>query len=438
MSWVLLAVFVCTIVGQAARPAWRVEIVLGGAGLGLALGAAAGQPPQVVLSSLPWDVLVILGSLGVISRIFAESRLFTRLAVLGARLSRARPTAMATGAALVMFFVSGLVNNLTALLLVLPVVIAILELVGTTERHLRWTVGVLLVACNLGGASTPIGDFPAILLLGAGAMGFNDYLVRAFPIALFALLALLAVVHLAVRPARDVEAPPLRSALTVAAIEALHQRVRLDLRLLVPASLALVGMLAAWTLLPADRAPPHLVAWVGATAALLLCGRRARGALLRGVDLEATLFLFGLFVLVGVVRESGFFASLAEALAGLDIPPSSRLYLLVTVTGVATGLFSAGPSMAAMLEVGRPLADTVAPAAVYLGLAFGVCAGSSLLLTAATSGPLAQSLVERAAITDDQGAPLRLTFQGFLPVGALSFLVILAVGLGAVRWLAGS
>ena len=45
--------------------------------------------------------------------------------------------------------------------------------------------------------------------------------------------------------------------------------------------------------------------------------------------------------------------------------------------------------------------------------------------------------MERAAITDDRGAPLRLTFQGFLPVGALSFLIILAVGLGAVGWLAG-
>ena len=437
MAWILLLVFLGTIIGQAARPLWRVEIVLGGAGLGLALGAVAGHAPHAVLSALPWDVLIILGALGVVSRIYAESRLFTRLAVLGARLSRARPTAMALGAALVMFFVSGLVNNLTALLLVLPVVIAILELVGTTERHLRWTIGVLLVACNLGGASTPIGDFPAILLLGAGAMDFNAYLVRAFPIALAALIVLLGVVHLGVRPARDVEAPALRSALTVAAIEALHRRVRLDVRLLAPATLALVGMLAAWILLPAAVAPPHLVAWVGAAAALLLCGRRATGALLRGVDLEATLFLFGLFVLVGVVRESGFFATLAGGLAGLDIAPSARLYLLVTVTGVATGLFSAGPSMAAMLEVGRPLTETVPPAAVYVGLAFGVCAGSSLLLTAATSGPLAQSLVERAAITDDRGAPLRLTFQGFLPVGALSFLIILAVGLGAVGWLAG-
>ena len=39
---------------------------------------------------------------------------------------------------------------------------------------------VLLVSCNLGGAATPTGDFPAILLLGS--MTFPDYLVRVAPV----------------------------------------------------------------------------------------------------------------------------------------------------------------------------------------------------------------------------------------------------------------
>jgi Na+/H+ antiporter NhaD/arsenite permease-like protein len=248
------------------------------------------------------------------------------------------------------------------------------------------------------------------------------------------LTVLLIIVHALVRPARDVAAPTLRRALTVRAVEALHQRITIDWRVLVPALLALLLMLAAWT---ATRAPPHLVAWLGALVALALVGARARGAVLRGVDVEATLFLFGLFVLVGAVRESGLFASLATGLAALPIGDELRLLLLIIATGVATGLFSAGPSMAAMMEVAGPLAHTVTPAAVYVGLAFGVCAGSSLLLTAATSGPLAQSLVERAAIVDDQGRRVRFTFQAFLPVGALSFCVILACGLVAAVWIAG-
>jgi Na+/H+ antiporter NhaD/arsenite permease-like protein len=425
----LLLVFVLTIVAQAARPTWRTEIVVGGGGIALLLTAAAGREPGVVLATLPWDVLVILAALGVVSRIFGDSRLFIRLAVSGTRLSRADPTKLVAGAAVAMFLTSSLVNNITALMLVLPIIIAILELIGTTARHLRWTIGVLLVSCNLGGAATPIGDFPAILLLGDGVISFTRYLTLAFPIAVSALVVVLVIVHVFVKPARDVDAPPLRRALTIAAVDALHRRIRLDVRVLVPALVTLAGMLAAWILLPAATVGPHLVAWIGATVALVLVGKRAPAALKRGVDVDATLFLFGLFVLVG---------DLATGLAALPVTDDVRLFLLVAITGIATGLFSAGPSMAAMLEVGRPLTSTIPPDAVYIGLAFAVCAGSSLLITAATSGPLAQGLIERAGLVDEQGRPLRFTFQGFLPVGILSFVIILTTAFVAVTIIASS
>lgn len=216
-----------------------------------------------------------------------------------------------------------------------------------------------------------------------------------------------------------------------------EQRIKLDLRLAVPGLLTLVGMLTAWILLPATLVPPHLIAWIGAVVVLAAVGRRAAGAVRRGIDVDATLFLFGLFVLVGTVRESGFFAGLAATLEHLPVSDDLRLFLLLALTGIATGLFSAGPSMAAMLEVGRPLTETIAPDAVYIGLAFAVCAGSSLLITAATSGPLAQSLIDRASITGEHGQPLRFTFQGFLPVGVLSFALILTVAFVAVTLIAG-
>jgi Na+/H+ antiporter NhaD/arsenite permease-like protein len=169
-----------------------------------------------VWAALPWDVLVILGALGVVSEVLARSRLFTRLAVATTRRIQASPSTLVPVAAVSMFVVSGLVNNITALMLVLPVVLSILQLAGTTARHLRWTLGTLLVACNLGGAATPIGDFPAVLLLGAGAMDFVSYLRAALPIAAVALAVFVVVVVVVVGPARDVPVDTLRRQLTVA------------------------------------------------------------------------------------------------------------------------------------------------------------------------------------------------------------------------------
>jgi len=74
--------------------------------------------------------------------------------------------------------------------------------------------------------------------------------------------------------------------------------------------------------------------------------------------------------------------------------------------------------------------------AVYVGLAMGVCAGSSLFLTAATVGPLAQAMTERAGIIASDGRPLRFGFAEFLPIGLLAFAVILTVGIAAALFIA--
>ena len=108
-------------------------------------------------ADVPWDVIVILVGLGLVSELFATTRVFSIVALQVTRRSAGNPSAIAALFAIAMYLVSGLVNNLTALLLVLPVLLVLLRLLGVGQRHATWTLGVLLVACNLGGAATPIG-----------------------------------------------------------------------------------------------------------------------------------------------------------------------------------------------------------------------------------------------------------------------------------------
>jgi Na+/H+ antiporter NhaD/arsenite permease-like protein len=144
------------------------------------------------------------------------------------------------------------------------------------------------------------------------------------------------------------------------------------------------------------------------------------------------LFLLSLFVMVGAVRHTGLFERVAEALVTLPMPPTAQLLVFLALAGVLTGLFSAGPAMAALLEVAESLAKSLPGEVVYVGLALAVCAGSSLFLTAATAGPLAQALTERAALQDVGGRPLRFGFVDFLPVGLVSFAIILATAFAYV------
>ncbi|WP_437284271.1 SLC13 family permease [Sorangium sp. So ce406] len=416
---------------QALVPSRRVLIVTGGAALACLASTLLGvATTQRLLAEVPWDVLVILVTLGLLSQLFAASRLFDRLAVVATRLSGADPFRVLLVFSIAMYVVSSVVNNLTALVLVLPVLHALLKLMGTRQRYVSWLLGLLLVACNLGGAATPIGDFPAILLLGRGSMTFGGYLARAAPATLCALAALLLVVRFAVRPAAGVPRDPVSARLTRAAMEALHRRVRVDRRLLAPAAASLCAMVAAWLFLPAELGVgPELVCWLGTGAALLMARRLGEKLARTGLDIEAVLFLFSLFVMVAAVRRTGLFEEVSRSLERLPVAPSVQLVVFLVLAGVITGLFSAGPSMAALLEVAESLAARLPGPAVYVGLALSVCAGSSLFLTAATSGPLAQALTERADLRDADGEPIRFGFFDFLPAGLLSFSVIQAVAI---------
>jgi Na+/H+ antiporter NhaD/arsenite permease-like protein len=309
--------------------------------------------------------------------------------------------------------------------------LGLFKLVGVTQRYVTWSIGLLLVACNLGGAATPIGDFPAVLLLGQGKMGFSAYLVRALPATLVGLVLIVTLIVFGVRPERGLSKSPVSAAITVDTMSALYRNVRVDRRILVPPAAALTAMILAWTLLPPEKgATPELVCWIGAAAALVARPSIGERLIRRKVDVEATLFLFALFVMVVAVRRSGIFGSVARALVALPISPMAQLIVFVLAAGVLTSLFSAGPSMAALLEVADALVRVHPPNAVYVGLALGVCAGSSLFTTAATSGPLAQALTERADLRDAEGRPLRFGFVEFLPVGILSFVIIEIVAIG--------
>lgn len=434
----LTGILVATLVAQALLPSRRILLVLSGAALSALASSLAGTATTIeLLRNVPWDVILILVALGLLTEVLATTRVFSRLAVSAAVASRAHPRTLLVIFTVGMYVVSGLVNNLTALLLVLPVLLKLLRLLGATQRFTSWTIGTMLVACNLGGAATPIGDFPAILLLGAGRMEFGDYLVHALPPTLVALALLLGVVVVVVRPERGLLQDAVATRVGLAVLRKLHRNVRVDRRLLIGALTIELAMLVAWLVVPrSSGVGPELICGVGCGAALLL--RPALGERLarQSVDVEAVLFFTGLFVMVGAVQQSGALTTASDLLSSWDAPAGARLVVFLLFVGLLTGVLSAGPSMAALLEVADRLVAEYSPTPVYIGLALAVCAGSSLFLTAATAGPLAQMLTERANVRDADGQPVRMGFGQFLPVGLLSFAVIMGVAITTALLLA--
>ncbi|MBI1372493.1 MAG: permease [Phycisphaera sp.] len=417
----ILAAFIATIVVQAALPRCRLLTVLAGATTCALLAVAGGYSDMGDLwRNVPWNVIVILVCLKLFTDHVLQTNALGRSAVRACEMSRGSEAGLLIVFPMLMFALSGVVNNLAAMLVLLPVLLAIMKVLGPDQGYVSLLLSMLLVACNLGGAASPIGDFPAVLLLGQGKMSFNDYLMHAgIPAVLIAVLVQTAFV--AVHWGRRRAAPDtLGRRFAVATIQRLYRRTRVRWGMLTPAGAVFLGMIIAWSC----NVSPDLVALVGVAVLLAPTGKRGDDLIRQGIDVEPVVFLLGLFVMIAAVDAAGVLDAMAAPIFELDASPWLISCIFFVAVGVLTAIFSAGPSMAAFLPLAERMTVHLPAETVYVGLALSVCAGSSFFLTAATSGVLTQSHVDAARIATADGSHARFGFGQFLPYGAMSFVLI--------------
>ncbi len=437
-----------TLLLQAVLPFRRVSIVIIGAVISTIIVVLSGRGTmEDVYRSIHWDVLFILVGLGLYTSILAKSNVFGVTAARATNMTRGVAWLVLSAFSIVMFIVSAFLNNITAICLMLPVFLVVIQSLGVTQGFLGLFMALILTATNLGGAASPIGDFPAILLISDkdAQMNFGKYLAAAAPACTVIVLLVIGAYLMIYRRYHRVTSSPLSRAVSLEVSRLLYRNVTINWKIMVPGSLIFTVMLLLWAFAPRSwNMSPDLVCLGGVSALMIFThfirtprsSERyglpfAEGIVRRETDIESLLFLGGLFVLVAAAESTGMLKAIGNQLLKLSSDPLPCIAALMLITGLSTAIFSAGPAMGAMLPIAKQIAPIYPDGTVYIGLALSVCAGSSFFLTAATSGPLTQTIVERFNLTTSDGATGHFGFRTFLPYGALSFSII---QLSALLW----
>lgn len=426
---------IVTLILQAVFPRKKMIIILDGAALSVVISLLVGQKTMKnIYDNVPWDVLVIVIGLGVFSTLFEKSRIFSVLSVRCAKFSKGNHFLLLVMFTTIMFFISAVLNNLTALMLLFPVLISILNSLGVTQKYIAVFFSLILVSCNLGGAATPIGDFPAILLMGTGVITFLNYLKMAFPLTLFIFLLLLSAAALFYFKKARIDTGKTEASFALLTMEKMYRQVKLDKSILTPGTMIFLIMFFLWMFGDRWGLSPDAVCLLGLVILLIIKHEKGEEILRNRVDFESVIYFASLFIMVSCLAGSGILKEIADHLSKSFQAPWSIVSMLMLLTGFSTAIFSAGPSMATMLPIARAIIENnhLPGDIIYIGLALSVCAGSSFFLTAATSGPLAQTFVEKAGLRTLEKEPVTFNFSTFLPYGALSFAVIQLVALGFV------
>ncbi|MGI9116083.1 MAG: SLC13 family permease [Gaiellales bacterium] len=410
MELVTAAIFVVVLIAIVLDWIDRTKLALLGAAVMVLVGGIAVEP---AIHAIDWATLGLLLGMMILIALSQRTGIFGWVGIHAARLSRGRPLRLLLLIGGLTALLSAFLDNLTAILLVLPIAFTVARILRMSPLPLVITQ---IVASNIGGTATLIGDPPNIMIAGhRPELGFVDFIVHLAPPAIIALAVALALLRVMFR--RDLRFDRAHAA-TIASLDPsaeLHgSRGRR-----VASILVLIGTLLAFLAHGPLGLAPVVVALCGATAMLLVADVDMEHAL-DGVEWPTLLFFIGLFVMIGALEQQGVISAVASAVEPLTAgSPTREAMVVIWAAALGSALVDNIPFTAAMLPVVDQIQGPELKPYLWWSLALGACFGGNATLVAAAANVAASGIAKREGHT--------ISFTRFLLHGlpiALASLVI--------------
>ena len=295
--YIALIIFAAAYFFIATEKLNRVAVVLTAAGAMAALGIVSSESAfYSEHAGIDWNVIFLLLGMMVIVALIKQTGIFDYLAIWAAQRSRGRPYRLLIWLMAITAVASPFLDNVTTVMLVAPVTISVCRKLGISSAP--YLIAEVL-ASNIGGAATLIGDPPNIIIGSRAGLSFNEFLVHMAPIT--ALLFVLFIFMAKFMFRKSFEYNPGR----VDEVMAMNPKEQItDTRLLVKCLSVLVVVMAAFSLHSVLHLEPAIVALLGAGAMAMLSGVNA-SKYLADVEWATLVFFMGLFIMVGGLVETG-------------------------------------------------------------------------------------------------------------------------------------
>jgi Na+/H+ antiporter NhaD/arsenite permease-like protein len=384
----------------------RTKIAVAGAAVAVLAGLIS---QEEAIDAVDWGVLGLLAGMMVLVWGTERTGVFTYLAIRVGQASRGRPARLMFGLTATTAIASAFLDNVTTILLVVPITFVIAD---ALDLDLIPLVIAEVIASNLGGAATLIGDPPNIIIAGQSGLGFNDFLINVGPPAVISYAVVTAGLYLVYR--RAITPAPERidelNSLDASASLGPRREVMIVLGCL---GATIVGFFAHSAL----GLEPATIALSGA-ALYLLISRVDVAESLTAIEWATLFFFLGLFVVVGALEVTGFLERVTDWLADATAGSATAQALgILWGSAIASGIVDNIPFTAAM----APVVDRLGGAdANWWALSIGACYGGNFTLVAASANLVAAGALRRAG--------RELSFMRFLRVGVPVTMASMVVG----------
>lgn len=355
------------------------------------------------LSYIDFNTLGVLVGMMIIVGIVKNTGVFEYLAIFASKKVKGDPWKIILSLSVITAVVSSILDNVTTVLLIVPMTFVITD---TLELDPIPFLIPEVMASNMGGTATLIGDPPNIMIGSASGLGFVDFLVNLGPIVVVIFAVTMFLFYILFRKHLQVSEEKKLEILSFDEKKSIK-----DKGLLIKCLVVLVLVILGFFFHEQLNYPSALVALSGAALLLLLSGENVDEVFLN-VEWPTLFFFGGLFILVGSLEKVGVIGFLANTIVKIT---NNNLLL----TGIILVWFSA---LASSVLDNIPLVATLIPLIKAMGaqggmnitplwwaISLGACLGGNGTLIGASANVVVAGLAGKHGY--------KLTFARFTKYG---------------------
>jgi Na+/H+ antiporter NhaD/arsenite permease-like protein len=361
-----------------------------------------------------FNVIFLLAGMMIIANVMAKTGIFQWIAVEAVRRAEGQPYRLLLMTSVITAVVSAFLDNVTTVVLLTPITFFVAQRLGTSPVPFLISQ---VIASNIGGTATLIGDPPNIIIGSQMGKDFNDFLLNLTPAATAALVVYLLV-------ARWLFRDELRAATSVLDAKDVERLVAAERKITnIPLmrmslgimALTILGFLFSRTL----GLEGATIALTGAVL-LMIVARVDVHEIFNTVEWPTLFFFIGLFIIVGAVVKTGIISDLATAvLASTGGRTDLAALAVLWMSGIISAIVDNIPYTVTMVPLIQQLGQSVDREPLIWALALGANLGGNATVVGASAN------VVVASMSEARGYPI--TFVQYLRYGVPATLATMIV-----------
>jgi Na+/H+ antiporter NhaD/arsenite permease-like protein len=338
---------------------------------------------------IDYNTIGLLIGMMIIVNIMKKSGIFQYVAIRAAKMAKGDPWKIILYFAVITAFSSAFLDNVTTVLLIVPVTLVICD---TLELNpIPFLVPVIMIA-NIGGTATLIGDPPNIMIGSATGLGFMDFVVNLAPVVVVIFFVTMFAFKYGYRLQYKA------SEENKAKVLLLDEKLAIKDPILMKKSIAVLAFTVVGFIFHQVLHYESATVALFAASVLLLISKVDVEDIFIEIEWPTIFFFVSLFILVGALEEVGVMKFLASKL--LEVTDGNMMMTMIVilwVSALASSVLDNIPFVATMIPLiknyGEMSGLDVSP--LWWALSLGACLGGNGTLIGASANVIVHGLLTR-------------------------------------------